>query len=871
MNTNLITTREGIYEVSLREKVEKIRMKDVSSGLVWNKVEDSIGKAIKAAVEAGYGVEGNELTEEGRTHAGVQLIYHVEKAHDNIPKRLTREKYEDILGSEMQQQLVQAYRNGAPAKETKEHLHAVMVHGAMNWYRYFSHMDEAANQAILKLEEIATIADEEEKEKATKKFRQWAGANFISPRHERFVDPTGLIALDLDDCQGRAAEVFERLKDVLADLGIGMEEKVLAFYISPKGAAKIIMLREKGKTIRQEYDQWEMLLGEKVDRKCADLHHLQFLTTDADMLYRNDELLFNLPLANTEDYPLDEKENTRGRYRSQAARAARPAFEADPQSDAEWSTRCKDMTWENIPVWKIAQHIERQLGGPAMEGERNCNVFKMACALRMVADDDFDALQELIPDYGLSPQEHACAINSALGYPQPVYRHAYIKEALRDLRAQQAKESNKLCLDSMPQMPQVLPQCIEDILSSTPENLRTPNAINIFAPIGALFYDTYFTYTDNKRCETCQMVLQMGAMSSGKGGLKPIAEHLLKEAYETSRINREKEEEWKAKNKGSKKYQPRPQGLYRQIVYEECTSAAFRDLATYAEGRYLFSLADEFEDLLKQCDNKIPDLTLRIRKAYDNSLCGAERTSIEYRSVEYVLRWCFAASCTPKVGRRILGQNVLDGALSRMSCSMVHKDENVWYEPIPVYGNYDEEYDKLIKPYIDRIKETRGHVYSPEANEWALKECKHQAEIAEENNDRNYLTMSYRAVKTGFQRAMMLYVMNGNEWTEEIADFCSWSVDYDLWVKFYHFGDLMAAESQKDKETVRCVPRQNILPLLPSQFTRAEYVQFRQAQGMGCDTNTISSALSKWKSRGDLTYDAMTGIYTQTYKKQART
>ena len=198
LNTNLTSTREGINEVSLREKVEKIRMKDVSSGLVWNKVEDSIGKAFKAAMEAGYGVEGNELTEEGRTHAGVQLIYYVEKALDNIPKRLTPEKYEEILCSEMQQQLVQAYRNGAPAKETKEHLHAVMVHGAMNWYRYFSHMDEAANLAILKLEEIAMITDEEEKEKATEKFRRWAEANFISPRHERFVDPTGLIALDLD-------------------------------------------------------------------------------------------------------------------------------------------------------------------------------------------------------------------------------------------------------------------------------------------------------------------------------------------------------------------------------------------------------------------------------------------------------------------------------------------------------------------------------------------------------------------------------------------------------------------------------------------------------------------------------------------------
>ena len=59
MNTNLISTREGINEVSLREKVEKIRMKDVSSVLGWNKVEDSIGKAIKAAMEAVFGVEGN--------------------------------------------------------------------------------------------------------------------------------------------------------------------------------------------------------------------------------------------------------------------------------------------------------------------------------------------------------------------------------------------------------------------------------------------------------------------------------------------------------------------------------------------------------------------------------------------------------------------------------------------------------------------------------------------------------------------------------------------------------------------------------------------------------------------------------------------
>ena len=83
---NLSTTREGINEVSLREKIEKIRMKDVSSGLVWNKVEDSIGKAIKAAMEAGYGVEGNELTEEGRTHAGVQLIYQSKRPMTTSPR-----------------------------------------------------------------------------------------------------------------------------------------------------------------------------------------------------------------------------------------------------------------------------------------------------------------------------------------------------------------------------------------------------------------------------------------------------------------------------------------------------------------------------------------------------------------------------------------------------------------------------------------------------------------------------------------------------------------------------------------------------------------------------------------------------------------
>jgi hypothetical protein len=60
--------------------------------------------------------------------------------------------------------------------------------------------------------------------------------------------------------------------------------------------------------------------------------------------------------------------------------------------------------------------------------------------------------------------------------------------------------------------------------------------------------------------------------------------------------------------------------------------------------------------------------------------------------------------------------------------------------------------------------------------------------------------------------------MNGNTWSEEIADFCTWSLNYDMWWKNYYFGKFIE-QSNAQTQVEHTHPR-NLLPLLADTFSR---------------------------------------------------
>ena len=118
---------------------------------------------------------------------------------------------------------------------------------------------------------------------------------------------------------------------------------------------------------------------------------------------------------------------------------------------------------------------------------------------------------------------------------------------------------------------------------------------------------------------------------------------------------------------------------------------------------------------------------------------------------------------------------------------------------------------------------------------------------------------SFRAVLMGFFRAMLLYVMNGCQWTCEIAEFAAWSVKYDLWCKMRFFRDMLHSDL-KGEETAKQRGPVGLLPMLPKEFTRDDVRALRIAQGMKPDPTAL---INKWVTRKQVLRDAERGIYVK--------
>jgi hypothetical protein len=165
---------------------------------------------------------------------------------------------------------------------------------------------------------------------------------------------------------------------------------------------------------------------------------------------------------------------------------------------------------------------------------------------------------------------------------------------------------------------------------------------------------------------------------------------------------------------------------------------------------------------------------------------------------------------------------------------------------MPVYGSYDDAFDRELAIYIDRLNEARGEVECPEA--FALgkvlnAEC---AEFARLSQSRVYENLSFRANVIAYLKAMVLFVAHGGVWDKVMEDFVRWSLQYDMWCKMHFFGHAIE-EVEYGGASVKKRGPQNLLDLLPDIFTRDEAQQMRHRQGVM--SGTLGNMLATWKKR----------------------
>ena len=168
-------------------------------------------------------------------------------------------------------------------------------------------------------------------------------------------------------------------------------------------------------------------------------------------------------------------------------------------------------------------------------------------------------------------------------------------------------------------------------------------------------------------------------------------------------------------------------------------------------------------------------------------------------------------------------------------------------EDIPVYGTYDDEFRKSLKPYIENLCMASGLVECREAYDLAVVLKNENAEFARTSQNRIFENFSFRANVIAYLKACVLYVANGCRWEPEIEDFIRWSERYDLYCKMRFFGDMIARENSAGEKSSKRGP-ENLLQLLPDIFTMPQLDAIRMEHGL--NAKGTRNVIKQWIYRG---------------------
>ena len=383
-----------------------------------------------------------------------------------------------------------------------------------------------------------------------------------------------------------------------------------------------------------------------------------------------------------------------------------------------------------------------------------------------------------------------------------------------------------------PPMPKKLPKLVELLVSQSPEIYKPAVACAIFPPLATHLWKTRFRYIDNVEHEATLMCCLLAGTGAGKSCVQMPISMIMEDIRKRDMENLQREKEWKDEmmRKGANKdKRKRPDNLIIQEIDADMTNPAFVMRTAEAKEHFLYTSLNEIDqfDALRGIGNQ----HFRIMcLAFDpGNIYGQTRVGLQSVTERVTIRFNWNASTTIEKGQRYFSKVLTDGPLSRINfCTIPEREIG---ERVPVYGNYDDQFRKKLKPYIENLCAATGLIECPEAYALADKLSEENADFSQVMQNRIYENFTFRANVIAYLKACVLYVANGYRWEEEIEDFIRWSERYDLWCKMRFFEEDIRNSANRGEHSNKRGPS-NLLQALPDMFTEQQVVDARNALGL---------------------------------------
>lgn len=742
-------------------------------------------------------------------------LYYGYNVWDCKLKPLSPSIFNLYITAQRTKELIQGYRNGSPKEKSKFQLPVLVFQGTLN-------------------EELYNLHKQECKEK---------GCEPENSKQDKYMITTTWLQIDLDHCQEPVEQLYEKVRQQLENMNL-MHHLIFA-HRTPSGEGLRLIIERTQDMMSMQFEEAKALwlrmmqVDYKSDSACSNWSRGSFCPMQEDIFFIDTERFFSpQPMPKT-DFLANEVKAQTTTYT--------PELSAETYPD----------NYEGISFAQIVDRLIPFLDGSVAEGGRHTLVKGLANHLRYLCENNPKWLAQIIPTMGLPMQEYNKILVDMCTYPQMMMMPKLLRKIL----------SNQLSMQDdnwpAPDMPVSLPPALQHLVSLTPENMKAAVAMAVFPALGTHLQDVKFHYADNVQYEPAFMNLLISAPGTGKSSVNTPIDCINADIQQRDEKNLQREREWREKvaSVSSSKDKPqRPKGLRVQCLMSDVTNAALVKRLKEAEGYPLYIRINELEQLSHLSGTG--DVNEIIKLAFDRSMYGQDRVGIDSVNERAVLRLNWNASTTPAMAQNFFKQNTItDGTLSRVTCCTIPVEEDDWGEEIPVYGTYGSDFTQHLEPYIQRLNDSSGIFNCTEAIEWAKKMQRQMAQYVREMDNKEIMSIVKRGVLSGFYRAMVLYILDGQQWTTQTEEFATWSVEYDFWCKCLFFNDMfekakamgMRYETKSDR---------SYLDKLPPEFSKEHIMQLRP----GVAPQTIGVMIRQWKFRGYISYNATTDMYVKTNK-----
>ena len=687
--------------------------------------------------------------------------------------------------------------------------------------------------------------------------------------------PSNSVGMDIDFAKDMPKEELESAMKIMIGRVLQMKEDLNLLMLERSASKGLhIVFKRIGWLTQEENLEWaQKMLGVEFDKGAKDITRVFFTPTasDEDLLYLSDDLFINEESVERREEKEEKREiksveEKNGCNNEEQISKEQIISNSNEKSEDIEERSCSttedeslktSLTYNGLQYKSIVNEFLRQFnnGLTPVEGNRNVMTFELAKALRSICDYNLDFLKKVIPRYDNFPEdEYERTLQSALNEPRKGVSYKLTK-VLEALYKKSDKQESKVDFEAEnelpPSMPKKLPFPLGFLSSKVPEMYRPAVCEAVFAPLSAYVHGVKFRYWDGVEHEPTFMSVLCAPMSIGKGCVRKPINIILDELVKKDESNRAREAEWKLKNPTSKqKRDPRPSDICVQVLIDNLTDAVFNQRVHDANQngqRYLYTSVDEL-DTLKKITSRgtASEVSVIIRKAFDNSKHGQERVGADSVTGIAPLRFNFNASTTNRNFQQFFAREMTTGTVTRLSMSTIIKPADT---KRPVFKEYDSAYCEEVRKLTQKLSMISGEISCPQCNKFAERLCDENEKLASLYGSEPYLVLSYRATVIAWLKGMMLYCMNGEKWTKEIQDYMEWSLRYDLWVKMHVIGKMLDnAMGEEDEATAKRGPM-NMLDMLKDEFKIEDLIVVRKKLGKTIEMRNVKTQLGVWRQR----------------------